>query len=848
MKANKSFVSWSGGVIDSLGRYIHDYQAYYNTALKIENFDCTRFGGVKKSYGTRFIAETKNNGKAILIPFEFSVSEYLDIIVGAGWYRFATKDGVILTGDPASELEYPNSFSESDLEKIRYYQFNNIVYLVGESFAPIEIIRNSNTDWTIQEISFDYPPLLPIEPKEITMQLGATTGSTTLTASGNHFTANEVGSIYELSHQRSDNQLFATVSSTGSGNSSAIDILGSWSFISYSPTTFQGSIELQRKSKSSSTWVSIESYNTDSGIEVNKTGIEEEDDIQYRVKWNVTAGSVSYQLTTNEFYRKALVKVTGYTSATQVNVEVINDASSTDTTDLWRESAFSEKNGYPTSITIFGNRLYLAGNEIDPKRVWGSRIALYQDFREGQFSTDAINFVDNESGQSRIRWMGNVNSLSIGTSSSEFVVNGGLSNTPISSSSISIRRQSSRGSAPIASIVVGNRIAYVQRGSKTIRSFYYVYNENAYRSADLTTLNGAVGNSGIKKMDVQESPLTTLWVVNGEGLIWKLILDEDEEIRAWSSIKTDGKYIDISVKETESGTFISCIVEREIEGVTKRYLEYFEDDWYFHSGLSISLEKSGLITSISTGNKCVVQSVSHGLASGDTIRISDTSTVNLNGLPFVVEKIDNDSFYIKNLEGYYINSSDFAIEPSIAGSEEFEVSGNGDSVTGNGDIITGESVIYGRWQDSLNELTGLDHLNGKKISCIADGVLYTDILVSNGKIELPQWVSNVELGLPYESKLKTNQLILSNEGSQSIGRPKSICSAYVMVENTRGRLFFEYDSTLQKRVGINFTSVYSGMKELDYNEQAGIDTNIEITHADPFKCVLLGLAVDYKVT
>lgn len=80
-------------------------------------------------------------------------------------------------------------------------------------------------------------------------------------------------------------------------------------------------------------------------------------------------------------------------------------------------------------------------------------------------------------------------------------------------------------------------------------------------------------------------------------------------------------------------------------------------------------------------------------------------------------------------------------------------------------------------------ITGLDHLNGKVVSILADGKVHPQQTVANGTVTLNYAASKVHVGLPYTSDLKTLPMVLQTE-SFGQGVVKNINKAWLRVHRS----------------------------------------------------------------
>jgi hypothetical protein len=87
----------------------------------------------------------------------------------------------------------------------------------------------------------------------------------------------------------------------------------------------------------------------------------------------------------------------------------------------------------------------------------------------------------------------------------------------------------------------------------------------------------------------------------------------------------------------------------------------------------------------------------------------------------------------------------------------------------------------------VTTLTGLSHLNGQTVACLADGNVQPLQTVVNGTITLDAPSSTVVVGLPYTCQLQTMRLdIGEGQGGTIQGKRKKISAATIRVQDTRG--------------------------------------------------------------
>lgn len=87
-----------------------------------------------------------------------------------------------------------------------------------------------------------------------------------------------------------------------------------------------------------------------------------------------------------------------------------------------------------------------------------------------------------------------------------------------------------------------------------------------------------------------------------------------------------------------------------------------------------------------------------------------------------------------------------------------------------------------------DEISGLDHLEGKEVVALADGNVVRGLTVTAGQIVLPFSASIAHIGLPYEATLMTLDLDMGQvRGLGTVqGRQKTVSEVTLRVERTRG--------------------------------------------------------------
>ena len=104
-----------------------DLARYANACKRMENFIPLVQGAATRRPGTRYVAPTKGDGTVRLIPFEFSITQAYVIEFGAGYVRFYTNDGQLLSGGSPYEVSTP--YTANDIWDLQFAQSADVLYI-----------------------------------------------------------------------------------------------------------------------------------------------------------------------------------------------------------------------------------------------------------------------------------------------------------------------------------------------------------------------------------------------------------------------------------------------------------------------------------------------------------------------------------------------------------------------------------------------------------------------------------------------------------------------------------------------------------------------------------------------
>lgn len=97
-----------------------------------------------------------------------------------------------------------------------------------------------------------------------------------------------------------------------------------------------------------------------------------------------------------------------------------------------------------------------------------------------------------------------------------------------------------------------------------------------------------------------------------------------------------------------------------------------------------------------------------------------------------------------------------------------------------------DSGVTARFDSPSDVVSGLSHLEGREVVCLADGFVIEGLTVKDGKVTLPRPFSLVHVGLPYAALVETLELSYDRQDGTQLTRKSRVASVTARVERTRG--------------------------------------------------------------
>ena len=854
--------SFNAGLLTPLMDARTDLEKYSAGCRYLQNFMLTAYGGVRKRGGFEFINACVTDGKASrLLPFEVSRKRSYILEFAEGVIRFF-RDGKRVVNGMGVPIEVAAPYLEADLPEIQFAQVNDVLFLAHPNYMPRRLSRLGDAVWTLAEEAFSDAPFLDEnEIETITVTPGATTGTiVSLIASSPIFSADHVGSVWGISHERAANDYEITRSLSSSGVSPlTMRAQGTIAIITQG-TGWTGTLKVQRREIGSVTWVDYRTYNGDGTANIAPPVETEDTLMEYRLNYTGT-GNGTATLQCRTAYARGVVKIKTFISTTNVTVEILRPLYSTAATFRWSEAAWSEVSGYPGTICFYESRVWYAGTAREPQNYWASAQDNYLRFIKGTLATDSFKGVLAATELNAILWMVAARKLVIGTSGGEWVMNTRTGNGALTPESAVAVPQSAIGSEPIQARLIGSSILFVDYGARRLFDYTYDYNSDQYQEADLTFIGEQVTAGGIKGIAYMKRPDPIVWANTGYGKLIGFTYMKKQQVAGWHPHEVGGFVESVAcIRGDNAVDELWISVRRIINGQTKRYLERMSpnakeiqeneassDYFYVDSGRSFQ----------GTGIDKVTVGASPNLAFRIPLYYSSPGnfhswtsgpppTVGFRAALSVTDE-GYDSF--RFVWSFYNNSVPVAIWNATGATDDINAAGPWVRSLG----PSGTAPTFLHDSGNIRELTGMGHLEGQTVAILADGMVLADKVVTAGKVNLGGGsYLKVTAGLRMKSILQPMTLeFTGNSGSSRTKTARVVKVIWNFYKTLGGKFGAEPDGLLD---GIKWretssamgrpTPVFTGEKEAPFNKGYTTTPRACLVHDDPLPCSVLALTAE----
>jgi hypothetical protein len=458
----------------------------------------------------------------------------------------------------------PMPFKSSEVADVRDVQTENVMLMFHENHTPQRIINTTTTTFAVDDIPFLNVPQYDYDDAESPVPVDYVT---TLTLT--HF---EVGDRFQIDVE---GVLSKNITLTGSATSSAANI--------------------QRNLQEMPIF--------------GDTGIA------------VTGGNTAFTITVSGESTKSFELWSGFATsdsggtANEVAFAQVGANGSPRKEDVW-----SATRGYPKTAAFYAGRLWLGGTKSKLQSLFASRSGSFFDFYTEEGDADEGIFITISSRQlTEIIDINPDRGLQVFTAGAEFLVTG---TTP---ADVGVQAQTQHGASNLEVKSVDGATLFIDQNGKTLRSYLYNFNEDAYNSTDISVLSSQLIDSpkdvavltGTKSEDAN-----WVFIINQDGTAGILNTLRSQDINGftkWINGNTNSNYplelVSVSVVANE----LFIVNKRTTASTTNYTIERWSFDYLLDSSVRLLSSTSIVGNNLYLGNTYLNGETVNVVARGNTL-------------------------------------------------------------------------------------------------------------------------------------------------------------------------------------------------------------------------------------
>mgnify|MGYP007026688576 CR=1 FL=1 len=487
-----------------------DLQQYRNGTKEMLNFLPIVEGGLKRRSGTQALAVT--SGAVRILPFIISHSTAYLLVFKALSIEVLNSNGVLV-----KSLTTP--YTAQDIRELNYTQ-NRYHFYLAHSKHPLAWLRASEdlTNWAYDPFDFYVPPLEEVITPALPLK-------------SNEKSAGKIATLVASPYALYDN-----------AKRYQVDEICHY--------TIDGTKYYFKA-------IRITQGNTPTLGTTGPGGYEPD------LNWETTTTTEAQAFTAADinkfvFINEGIVRIDTYISPSTVRGEILlklnTDIEAVANSWTLKQDIFEANLGYPRAVTMYQQRLVLAGTKSYPNFVWLSRVGDVTNFLPTTADGDSFTVSASSDQLTNVLHLSQSRGICVMTGGSELVISSQNAMTPTNTS---ILEHTSFGiTENIKPIKVGSELIFVQRGAERVRTLLYDYSIDSLTSSELTVLASHIAkkNSGIKEMTYCAEPDSIIWFVLGNGKLASLTLNREQSVTAWSTHDIGGTVLSVTSLPSATGS------------------------------------------------------------------------------------------------------------------------------------------------------------------------------------------------------------------------------------------------------------------------------------------------------
>lgn len=440
----------------------------------------------------------------------------------------------------------------------------------------------------------------------------------------------------------------------------------------------------------------------------------------------------------------------------------------------------------PSTVAYYQDRRGYANTINEPDTYFFSRPGAFENMDSSIPTIDDDAIIGTPWAQqiNGIQWMVPMQiGLIMMTGNSIWLLNGGT-NSALTPADQTVVTQVYNGcSATVPPLLIDNSILYVQSKDSIVRDLLYNFIQGNYSGTDRTVLSSQLFEGhAITQWAYAQEPNKIVWAIRDDGIMLSFSVLREQDVFGWARHDTNGLLQGVcSITERQLSAFsnptqtgpltdaVYFVVKRYVNGQWVYYSERMndrnwtsaEDCWCVDAGIANTQNFPNATLSLSA-------------ISGTGVTFTASASVFTSGNVGDVIRVG----------GGIATVTGFTSATQVVGTITQTVT----ATIPNDPNLMPTPQIAGLWSITtpITTVTGLNHLEGLKVTGLADGSVIKPVTVVNGAITLPFPASAIVVGLAYLPQLQTVYLDPPSQTGTTQTRRKTVNSVSIRMSNTRG--------------------------------------------------------------
>ena len=405
----------------------------------------------------------------------------------------------------------------------------------------------------------------------------------------------------------------------------------------------------------------------------------------------------------------------------------------------------------------------------------------------------------------------------------------------ISATNIQVDPQVAEGATLVPPLRVATDVVYCENSGGKVVQLSYTELSRLYAGADLSLLASHLITSAkqIKSWTYAHEPNRTVWAVRSDGTILALTIIKQQDVYAWARRVTYGTYEDIISLNEEGSSTVYVMTRRFVNGRYSKFIEKFRKQEFTHVEDAFCVD-CGLTYPITSP----AASIDIAAISGTSVAVTANASVFTSlDVGKILRTAGGKARVATFVDGYGITVS--FIRPI----SEYALFG---------ETPKPNTQTVGNWtlDSEVTVIKGLVHLEGMKVSVLADGNVIPDLRVVSGSITLPKKASRIIVGLGFTAKARN--LPLTMQGAIIESKRKRVLGLAIRTSKTRG---LKVGNTLDKLYPIKerqhelqgeATDLQNGMKEIRIDPVWSEEAQTYFIQDSPLPATIIGYVVEME--